>query len=528
MIRLLIVDDEPIERIALQKMIETGFSDVQVIGHASNGREAIEAAKLHKPDLITMDIKMPGINGLEAIEQIKALNDGIKFIMVTAFDTFDFARQALRLGVSDYLLKPSRASVVLETIGKVVDEIKQSRLEMERREMDRERLRRMIPIVETDIISQLLFENGPSIHLNEMIDLLGPPSEKGGFVMNLLFTPSMDKEEQAGELEELYAMIKQLCDTGSIPCWIGKISGKQIPIIVFMEGELSYRNHGVSLGRKFVQALQRKSSYEPFIGIGGLCKDIREIRKSYHEALLASMDLSLPSKFCLFEDLSQLEHPLVGSKVLELEKSVLEEVRRGNWTSAGDQLDRLIDLYEGAGHKTGITQQRIFEVVILVSRMLQEMGIEVNKPFYPYLVGNFMQLKSETRLLLRHLAESTELSAGELESDLISIMKRFIKEHAHEDLSLERIAAKVNRNPFYVSKIFKEQIGTNYIDYLTDCRMETAKQLMQDPEKSLKEITFEIGYHDPNYFSRVFKKLVGQSPTDYRKALLRPASRAHN
>ena len=99
-------------------------------------------------------------------------------------------------------------------------------------------------------------------------------------------------------------------------------------------------------------------------------------------------------------------------------------------------------------------------------------------------------------------------------------MKRHIADHAADDLSLEGIASMLGMSPYYISKLFKEETGMNYIDYLTECRIDRAKALLADHSLSLKRIAFEAGYNDPNYFSRVFKKICGVAPSDYRRALL--------
>lgn len=122
MLKLLIVDDEQVEREGLQAILQKGFPSCQFM-QAKNGARAIETASEWQPDLILMDIKMPGVNGIEAIEKISVFLPSAKFIMVTAYDTFDYARQAIKLGVKDYLLKPSKASEITTTIGKVIEEI---------------------------------------------------------------------------------------------------------------------------------------------------------------------------------------------------------------------------------------------------------------------------------------------------------------------------------------------------------------------------------------------------------------------
>ncbi|OAS13971.1 response regulator [Paenibacillus oryzisoli] len=526
MIRMLIVDDEHIERIALQRIIEEGSPDVEVVGQAANGREAIEAAERLQPDLITMDIKMPGINGLQAIEKIRESNPTVKFIVVTAFDTFEFAQQAIKLGVYDYMLKPSRISVVLETIGRVANEILMLQQELVTRSLERERLQKMTPLVEADIVEQLLFDYVQSTPLPGMIDLVGFPTGRDGFVMTLQFSPSSASAEegQLRHLDDVYMQINELSRGMSNPIWLGKMSGNQVPAIIFLDGEFSYRAQAIGVAKKWIQALDGKHGFRLFIGIGGVRKDVRDMRKSYQEALLASMDQSLLARYCLYENLTQDEIQAIGVRNLEMEKIVLEEIRRGNLDGAGDQIARMIDVFEGSGQGVGLSQQRIFEVLIVVTRMLQDMGMEVCTPYFPYSTTSYMQLKAEARMLIHHLVQVGDV----VETDLLQTMKLYIQAHAHEDLSLERIAATVDRNPFYVSKLFKEHFGMNYIDFLTQYRIEMAKQLMQETDKSLKEITFEVGYNDPNYFSRVFKKLVGHSPTDYRKMLIRPTNKKHS
>src|SRR5690625_7943846 len=116
--RILIADDELLERKSMKKFIETNFSNMNVVGEAVNGRQAIELAETAQPDIIFMDIKMPGINGLEAIKQINANYPAIKFILVSAYDTFDYAKQAMASGIKDYILKPGKKRSEERRVGK--------------------------------------------------------------------------------------------------------------------------------------------------------------------------------------------------------------------------------------------------------------------------------------------------------------------------------------------------------------------------------------------------------------------------
>src|SRR5690625_2774321 len=125
--RILIAEDELLERKSMKKFIETNFSTMEVVGEAVNGRKAIELAKTVQPDIIFMDIKMPGINGLEAIKQIHANDPAIKFILVSAYDTFDYAKQAMEFGIKDYILKPGKKEEIVKALLRLQQEITSER-----------------------------------------------------------------------------------------------------------------------------------------------------------------------------------------------------------------------------------------------------------------------------------------------------------------------------------------------------------------------------------------------------------------
>ncbi|MDP4162476.1 MAG: AraC family transcriptional regulator, partial [Bacillota bacterium] len=165
-------------------------------------------------------------------------------------------------------------------------------------------------------------------------------------------------------------------------------------------------------------------------------------------------------------------------------------------------------------------QQRVLELLWIASRVMSEMGVETDTPLYSFQAQDFRQLRAETSNLLDRMRQSYVEHYERLEADSIHKIKQYIIEHSHEDISLDALGKKVGLSPIYISKIFKEKLGVNYIDFLTECRIGKAKKLMGDPEKSIKEITYEVGYHEPNYFSKVFKKMCGTSPKDYRKTLL--------
>ncbi|WP_066070261.1 response regulator transcription factor [Neobacillus soli] len=359
MINILIVDDERVERMALKQIIEQGMGNIKIVGEAENGLRAIRLAEELKPDLILMDIQMPGMDGLAAIKEINRKNSAIQYIIVSAYETFEYARQALRLGVKDYLLKPSRIDTIIETVQSVTKRIQR------------------------------------------------------------------EKDESNSRKQE-------------------KIK-------------------------------------------------IQKLQQEFHEG---------------------------SRRALETEKNILEQLRQGNGKVVQKLVLSFVEYCEETGKSISETHQRLLRIVLLISRFLNDIGIEIETPFFSLQATNYQQLNTESRLVLEKMLKSFTSMKNEISPNIFQTIKQFIVENSHREISLEIVAAQVNLSPYYVSKLFKEHSGTNFIDFLTECRIMKAKKLMLDPSKSLKEITFEVGFHDPSYFSRVFKRSHNISPTDYRKKLL--------
>jgi two-component system response regulator YesN len=519
LVKILIVDDEVIERMALQKIIETEVEDVEVVGQAENGRRAIELASELQPDLILMDIKMPGIDGLQAIERIGETSLNPTYIIVSSFDTFEYARQALRLGVKDYLLKPSEKAVIVSTIKKVIGEIKQERMEVENQKRVLHQLQMVLPIVEADLVTQLLFDHVHEVHLDESKHFLGIEKLDKSFVMVVFVLPKNREAGSRPNVERLYRDLKEKFHQAG-KGWVGALSGRQVPIAIFLEEKKgSYRLQASMIAKSITQLSSKYHDINLFVGIGNESSSTDQLRHSYHEALLASVDVTLPGKYHFYEDLSKEDEE--GTPfLLDIEKQIIEEVRKGDWLEINYLLEQVIGYYQQCQKNTLEAQQRVYEVFLLMLRVLEDMGFVLDKPFFSFQTSNYQQLRTDATCQLDKLVKSFSRMKEEIETDVASQVKTYILQFSHKEISLEMIADHVQLSPYYVSKLFKEEFGISYIDFLTNCRTAKAKELMAEGKLSLKEITYKIGYRDPNYFSRVFKKACGVSPTTYKKQLV--------
>jgi len=511
--KLLIVDDEPVEREGLKAMLAKGFPGAE-IRLAKNGREGVETALAYVPDVVLMDVKMPGMNGIEAVEAIAKELPVTKFVMVSAYDTFEYARQAMRLGVKDYLLKPSKAADIVATVGGVLRQLEDERRSALERERERSALRQMLPVVEADVVTQLLFDHVHDVHLDDLLALLGVKATTEAFVLLLTV------QAPPGATESFYGKVKTKIRTLEIG-WVGAMSGRHVPVVVFLEQGRTFRSQAGSVVQQLLTLARGTKDVDAFLGIGNPYGSLDQLRLSYQEALIASADADVPAKHRFYEDVRPNE--AAADRAAEeraFDKRLVELARTGEWSAIRDAAEELIRGCETRGVSLVQAQQRVLEAVWICSRVLDDLGVSAERPRFSLQAQDYRQLRAETAGLLDKLAAAWDAYRGRHEPDVVQRIKAYILERSHEDISLETIAKRVGLSPFYISKLFKDQLGVNYIDFLTECRIERAKSLMADPDKSLKEIAFDVGYSDPNYFSKVFKKSCGVAPTEYRKAIL--------
>jgi two-component system response regulator YesN len=419
--RLLIADDEALEREGLELIIKKGLPGLFEIFHAKNGREAIEHVEEYKPDIVLMDIKMPGIDGLEALKKIHQTHSNTKMVLVTAYDYFSYAKEAVSIGVKDYILKPAKREQVIDILKQLIAQLNQEKEERRESLMMQEKLSELLPLVESEMAMMLMVDQVQEINLKRLAEILNFKIEKG-YAIVIAFS----LEPISSEKKRIYEGIKNFMKA-SHSCIVGPIIGNQMVIFTKadrIEQPYSGRIHAIERAEKLDEFIVERFGLTVSLGIGSIQKELEGLRRSYHEAELALAQKNVNVNVRHYEDI--LLNPQLDGF------SIKEELVKGNKT-------------------------------------------------------------------------------------LIEHAEAFILEKYHEDISLEQTAEHVNLSSYYFSKTFKNEHGKTFIDYLTDIRIQKAKELMEETNLSLKEICYEVGYKDPNYFSRVFKKVTGITPTDYRQ-----------
>ncbi|WP_054027919.1 AraC family transcriptional regulator [Bacillus sp. FJAT-28004] len=443
MYRLLIADDEALEREGLELIVERMLPNTFQIIHAENGRVAIEMAEEYRPHIVLMDVNMPGIQGLEAIREIKLTLPDAKFVMVTAYDYFAYAKEALSLGVKEYLVKPAKREQVVHTLQQLIQE-----LELEKRKRSdelelRQKVSQLMPLAENELAMMFMVDNVTNTDIEQLSEWLSFPLGQGCAIVI-----AFPEQVKTNHKQKIYDTIRSFVKTTIKNSIVSSFIDRHMAIFInhdeaFVDAD--WKAAGTALGEELSTIAERQLEADILVGIGKTRSGVEGLRKSYFEAVFASNYYEQCGKICHFDELI---HGAVPS------------------------LDRV--------NKQPENMEAIPEAYVLSA--------------------------------MQRIREQREKQT----QTVLDRAQRFIQSKYTEDLSLEEVADSVHLNPHYFSKIFKQQVGTTFIDYVTALRIDKAKALMATGQLSLKEVCFEVGYNDPNYFSRVFKKVTGVTPSDYR------------
>ena len=529
MIKLLIADDEPIVIESIQFIIDKFIDDVVVVGAASSGREAIEKALYLKPDVILMDIRMPGINGIEAIRQIKQTNQDIYFVIVTAHEYFEYAKDAVNLGVHEYLIKPLNKNKLIDTLKELTQVIANKRQAIQREVLLKERINMIIPHMEGQFIYSQLF-NGRVIKDLDFYEDIFNINIKYGYVLMAIV------EELEGEVKEehlknsihkqkFYEVFSQELKSMTA-CLIGPPLLDRLVSYIPANADMDVyeiRNNSIAIATKLVDRINKRVNIDFKIGLGK-SHNIENFSKSCDEAYMAA-SVGETEIVTHFEDI-QLNRKKDPTYPLNNEKILNQRILRGDIDGALEVFEEIFR-WLTINYKEDIDKikTKLIELLIVVRRTIpydmEEIDI-TDEVYLTYLfkVKDTNELKISFINYFMSMVNNFQKYREKELSGLITEALIYINNNFHKDISLDGVAKEINMSYHYFSKFFKDSVGKNFIDYLTDLRVEKSKDLLKDSSMSIKSICYNVGYSDPNYFSKIFKKSTGITPTEYRINLL--------
>lgn len=528
MYRLMLADDEGIVRDSLKMIIEKNFPDSCEIETARTGRDVIELAEMFRPDIVFMDIQMPGINGIDAIREIKKSNQSAEFIVLSAYDKFDYAKEAVSLGVLDYLTKPFDKAVICDVMRRAMDRIEQRRKKRSQDLVIREKMESVTPIIENGFIYATMFNEYAPEDVENYKNLLGLETDYGCMLAFVMGDDQQGRQMTntvgaSVRMQKNYQKFREMVK-GQWDCVVGAVISNKVPVFLPCAKQLvSYeeRIDMIDVCRALVRQLKKEIDISFRIGIGSTHK-LMDSMDSYEEALKA---LDNSSGSVAHVDDLPIQCRYDNEYRLDLEEELFDRMQNGTVEESGRAAARYFDwMVEVYRDKEASIRLKTLEFVLFAEHEAYLNGgmtyhFEERADYMDKVMqtANVADLRGWFVEKFRECTANMRTKKDEHENSLVRRAQEYIQENYHRDLSLDELSKELDISPYYFSKLFKEETGSNFVEYLTNLRMTRAKELLKDEQCSMKEICAQVGYSDPNYFSRIFKKNFGVTPTEYRE-----------
>lgn len=532
---VMLVDDEEEVRQAIIRKLEWNDIGFQVTGYAENGEEALEKAEILRPDVVMTDIKMPFMDGLTLCRRIREKLLHTKLIIFSGFDEFEYAKEAIKLEVEEYVLKPIDASELKNVFQRI--KVQLDKEVNEKRDIDKLKKYYIdsLPVMREQFLVNLIEGKIQEDRIKDLIRNYDIDMNSPFYTVGIIYADSAINLEGTDSLPglELSALsILQITDEilRSSFSFRSFIYLDSVVVIGFLKSQ-SENNEFIELIDQICKRGKRVLGYDTSAGIGQVCENVKDINYSYKGAKSA-LDYRVllePNQAIHITDIE----PAAVNDILDehVTEKIIREIKLGEVEDLTKEIDELIFYLKNS--KISLSQYHI-SIMEMITEILklgrayqldmdELLGGDFNIYQEVYKINSLEKLKQwllSCALKIRNGIRRERMDSTKL---LVEKAVQYIKEHFSEsDLSVDILCNHLNVSSAYFSTIFKRETGMSYIMYLTKIRMERALHLLNTTEYKTYLIAEQVGYTEPNYFSYVFKKEYGISPSKYK------ASRVEN
>lgn len=520
MIRIVIAEDEEEVRIRLAKYLNNSDRGYVVVGQAEDGEQALTMVQELRPDILMTDICMPQLSGLEMIRAVRQTDQELPIIVVSGYDEFSYAREAMSLGVREYLLKPFLPKELFEVLDKIRSMLEQRAKAAAQWQTMNDELQKNLRYTRQRFFNALLHGRLSRQEREATAEIIGFDLQADWFCAGLMDAESVD----SGKIEALWNQQPGMPAMHAVP-------GEPSHTTIFFHGRGPDRG-GVqaqlaSALKPLCLALQAQTNAPVRCTLGRPCQSCDDLETSYKEALDTW-------RVCLTQDGLVQVYPLdpgpapgPQERSKALSEKMLLDIQMGDKTAALTRLDALMQLYAGCSPTLASQiSMGLLRLVMQIAELMRDAGEQelawIEQNLIGYLRQHFstVSLREAQSMLTSYIDRCCDHFAqrNAADSDKLIYRARIVIEEnlGNEDFDLEILAQNLYFSPTYVRQLFKTKMGESFSDYLFRRRMETAGQLMRNQALKIQDIAELTGYKDQRYFARCFKKFYRCTPTEYR------------
>jgi len=531
MYRVIIVDDEVVIRQGIKKIIQRFAPDWEVVGEAEDGVSGLQQIFRLQPDLVILDVRMPGLTGIECCEEIAAKSPRIHRIILTAYQDFQLAKQAIHHGVMEFITKPLDREELLQTLKKVGALVDAERQEQELLSSLQHTVRQAAPLAQQLYYQQFLF--GHDINdLEQFIVDTGyslPFKHDSDEVIVLAVSPDWIEKDSFSPFDiELfrYALTKFVQEwyAGQPQSFILQDHAGQIIVILSYDAERAENamQQAAELADRLRADILTYFKRTVTVGISSKYSFV-DTPKAYQEASLAvTYRFVYGGDQVLSLGTLEVEQHLPVQLLEQIEVS-LDNLMHGNEQDAYDALDRVT-----SSERIGPVELKriIVHYMLRLAVQIKQMDLDINETsgkslqmWLSELEGTVTHasLMNKIKVMIHELCQWILQERSHLDLKSVEKAKQHVRDYLSEGVSLQSVADYMGMNASYFSRWFKYSTNRNFVDFLKECRIDKAKELLQEGSHNLQEISAQIGYADAKHFYRVFKELTGYTPSEYKK-----------
>lgn len=535
MFKVLIIDDEPIIRQGLKNIINWKEFDCEVCGEAADGLKGLELLKTHMPDIIITDIRMPQIDGLTMISSIKDTVPYTKIIILTGYRNFEYIQEAIKLGAFDFILKPSKFEELTSTISRAVSALKLQKERIEENEKLKEQFEQNIPMLREKLLYDIIYGiNINKSEINAKMDLFRLKINR--FVLVVIESDDEVKEvDQYGKHLYQFGIINIFNDVFSDTFEVTNITldNKRIAFIVqplidtndyisFIYDKCAYLQNLIQncFGFTVTTAISSEGS-----NAFDLSAKLQECQRALHYKFYIGNNSIIP-----FNDLHSLFNYKTDYSLLikDYQFSLLESIKTGDKEKVHANLQAILDYVNRLG-KMDKDYLKSFYLTLLSSidsiKSTTLKTDNVNNTGYEnidslYKIVRECENIKDLNSILKEVVYSVTTEINSFNNKRMRLVLQnamsYIHKHYSDQVTLKDVAEYTYVSTYYLSRMFKKDLGKNFVDYLNEIRIEKAKELLNSVEYKTYEVAGLVGISNSHYFSKLFKKYVGMTPTEYK------------
>ena len=535
MLKVFLVEDEIVMREGIKNNIDWEKEGFEFAGEASDGELAYPLIQKEKPDILIADIKMPFMDGLELSRLVRQELPDIKVIILSGYDEFEYAKEAISIGITDYLVKPIAGAKLLEAVkkvGKIIEEEQQQRLFLKTFEKER--------LEDIHLAKQKIFRSLAS-GKKPVSELLKDAREAGVDLAanryNIVLLQIFEEGETVGYSEKQNAAAQDIEEMtehmpGVLMVELG-IEGWAF-IIKETDTERSLEQILPDFVEKLQEIIRGYEGIEYFGGVGRAVCRLSELNRCFEEANRAFSYRYLINRNQIIYSEEEANGSFAGGRlkasslnVINMDREIVERFLK---TGLKSEVRHFIDEYFESVGESGIRsfllrQYVTMDMFFTTVAMLRQIGYDSEDLMER--CGDFQAMTSvfssveQTKSYLQGVFEAAldlrDTVSQKKYSSLLKNARTYIEQnYDNEEISLNTVAASVNLSPNHFSTIFNQETGQTFIEFLTHVRMEKAKELLRGTSMRMSEIAYTVGYKDAHYFSYLFKKTQECTPREFR------------